>query len=562
MGDRRTKSKKLSEARPQGRALRGGPAPAAVPTPQMLRRLRGELLARLLCIDESCGCILEDELCQRMAAGNDPGVGDFVTIFREIRELCDKGRRFIRESLGKDRVAANGVCSMEVVNKIIHDFKNLIAGITYRCQLLCEENDERFSPFAGDIDDIQRQFATCMAAMDEARGLVPAEPIAPSNASDRPPAGKKDEPCRIEGGISPSVLSPEVGHILVVDDERESRDYLGRELKRCGHTVTLSEDGRQALEALERNCYSPGAGEIDLVLLDLWMREVNGVEVLEEMKKDYGLRSIPVVMVSASTDIQGMVQCICAGADDYLVKPFEPKLLQARVTSCLAKRKLQKRERVLGEQIRAAKERADNLLYNIFPYTVAEELITSGAVKPRGCDQVAVMFCDVVGFTAYCNQRSPEEVVAQLSELFSAYETAVHQCKVEKIKTIGDCIMITAGLLQRFDNPVLACLQCGVMMIDAARRCSAKWEVRTGIHIGPVVTGMAGNKLYAFDVWGDTVNTASRIERTADPGTISVSEPAWAQVYQYCKGKSLGVKPLKGKASMEVFRFEGFRDRS
>jgi len=126
--------------------------------------------------------------------------------------------------------------------------------------------------------------------------------------------------------------------------------------------------------------------------------------------------------------------------------------------------------------------------------------------------------------------------------------------------TIGDCMMITAGLMQRYDNPVLACLRCGVEMIEAARSCRAAWKVRIGIHTGPVVAGMAGNQHYAFDVWGDTVNTASRVEGTAEPDTISVSEPAWAQVYQHCKGRSQGLRPLKGKASMEVFRFEGFRD--
>jgi adenylate cyclase len=528
-----------------------------------------EPLARLQCIDEICRNVLEDELCRHLAESDSEADGDFLSTIREMRELCDKGSQFLRAAFGKDSEAQAGAISMEQVHKDVHGFKNLIAGITYRCQFLCEQNDERFLPFAEDIGEVRRQFSACMAAVDEARGL-----------EERPSAQLASEgPARVADEISadspslarrPGVKSPEAptgpapdletGHILVVDDEEECREYLARELEKRGHAVTAVEDSRQALELLERHCYLPDAGEIDLVLLDLRLRERSGCEVLDEIKKDYGMRFVPVVMVSASSDIESMVQCIGAGADDYLTKPFEPKLLLARVASCLAKRKLHKREQVLTEQIRAAKQRADNLLYDIFPYTVAEELITSGAVKPRGCDHVAVMFCDVVGFTSYCCQRSPAEVVAHLDELFSAYEEAVRQYSVEKIKTIGDCMMITAGLMRRFDNPVLACLRCGAMMIEAARRCSAHWEVRIGIHVGPVVAGMAGNKHYAFDVWGDTVNTTSRVERTADPGTISVSEPAWAQVYQYCRGRSLGVQPLKGKNSMEVFRFDGLRE--
>jgi len=524
----------------------------------MLRKLRVEPAARLRHIDEICRAILASDLCRPLADGDGLDSGDFVGTVREMREICAKAGEFLCARFAEDRAGCPDQ-SMAEVNRDVHDFKNLVAGITYRCQFLREQDDERFRPFTEDVDEAERQFHACLAALDEARGLASAperiHPGEPLCAPHLPLARAEALP------VAASPLA-EAGHILVVDDDEESRRYLARQLKQHGHTVTLAADGQQALQLLEDRCYNPGANEIDLVLLDLWMNEKNGFEVLDEIKKDYGLRSIPVVMVSASTDIDSVVQCIGAGADDYLVKPFEPRLLLARINSCLAKRKLRKQERILIEQIRAAKERADSLLYDIFPYTVAEELITSGAVKPRGCDHVAVMFCDVVEFTSYCNQRSPEEVVAHLDELFSAYDEAVRQCKVEKIKTIGDCIMITAGLMQRFDNPVLACLQCATRMIQAARRCSARWEVRIGVHIGPVVAGMAGNRHYAFDVWGDTVNTASRVELTADPGTISVSEPAWAQVYQCCKGTSLGMKPLKGKASMEVFRFEGFRDEA
>jgi class 3 adenylate cyclase len=294
-------------------------------------------------------------------------------------------------------------------------------------------------------------------------------------------------------------------------------------------------------------------------LLDLKMKNVDGFTVLAEMKKDYAMRSIPVVMISAHSDVETQVRCIAHGADDYLVKPPHPALLGAQVRSCLSKGWLRKQERLLSDQVRASKQRADDLLYNIFPYTVARDLVTTGTFEPRCCDNVAVLFCDVVGFTSYCDSRPPKEVVANLNDLFSSYEDAIEQCGIEKIKTIGDCIMVTAGLMTHFENPVLSCLQCGKLMVAAARDSKAKWEVRVGIHVGPVVAGMAGRKHYLFDIWGDTVNTAARVQSTAEPGAINLSELAWAQVYKTCYGKSLGMKKLKGKTSMEVFQFEGFR---
>jgi class 3 adenylate cyclase len=519
---------------------------------QARRALRVEPRVRLQSIDAICQEILNDAGWERLADSEDPLPGEFRELLGEIRGLCEKGLCFLQTAFTDS--SSGEESDVDAINKSVHDFKNLIAGITYRCQYLREHRNSRLLPWSGDLESIQQQFAGMIAALDAARGVAAK---LPAHAATEPCAAPPTETVVAEPTASPL---REDGRILVVDDEEDGRQHLARELQKHGHQVTAVGDGAQALHLLEQACYTPGSEEFDLVLLDLRMRDKDGIEVLRELKRDYGLRSIPVVMVSANDDIDSVVQCVAEGADDYLTKPFEPRLLQARVGSCLVKRKLQKQQRVLIERIQSARQRANELLYHIFPYTVAEELITSGAVKPRGCDHVAVMFCDVVGFTAYCGQRSPDEVVAQLHELFTAYEAAVRRHHVEKIKTIGDAMMISAGLMQQFANPVLACLRCGVEMIEAARQCSAQWEVRIGIHIGPVVAGMAGNEHYAFDVWGDTVNTASRVEGTAEPGTIHLTEPAWAQVYSCCKGKSLGIRPLKGKQSMELFRFEGFRD--
>jgi class 3 adenylate cyclase/CheY-like chemotaxis protein len=533
------------------------PAPAAdrASAASILCKLRTEPAARLRCIDQICQEILGDELCLHLAESDGREDNDFLALLRETREVCEKGLDFLRRTFSRNR-RLDAPDGMAQIGKDVHDFKNAVAGITYRRQFLSDQGDERFLPFAEELAEIGRQFDRCMSALDEARGMPSRQPAAAVPAAEAPP-----RPAPAASAADACMLNRfDAGHILVVDDDEETRNYLARELGRCGHEVTAVGEIDAALKILEEHCYQDHKRDIDLVLLDLWLNGRNGCEVLEELNKDYGLRSIPVVMVSASSDIDSVIQCISSGADDYLTKPFDPRLLQARVGSCLAKRKSDKRERVLMEEIQVAKRRADNLLYSIFPYTVAEELITSGAVKPRGCDRVAVMFCDVVGFTSYSAGRKPAEVVARLDELYTAYEAPIAGHKVEMIKTIGDCIMLTSGLLQRVEDPVMECLRCGSEMIQAARSCSSQWQVRIGLHVGPVVAGMAGTRHFAFDIWGDTVNTASRVEQTAAPSTISVSEPAWAQVFAQCKGRSLGIKKLKGKEAMEVFCFEGFRE--
>lgn len=515
---------------------------------KLLREIRVECCAILNCIDFVCEEVLADELCHQLKeASTDSLNDDFITTLEAIREICTEGLVAMRAefSFGNYQERLDESFS-EATSRSAHDLKNLVTRIKYRADDLLEEGDERFLPFEDHVREIQGYCHHFIQRIDDRRFSRPEDRV---NESSSTITVTHDTQGRLQI----------VGNILIVDDEAEKANHLANILRKENHVVTIATSGSAALKLLDNNCYGNDENAIDLVLLDMIMPSMNGYEVLDEMKKDYGLRSIPVVMVSAESDISNIVRCISRGADDYLTKPCDPGLLRARVSSCLTKSQLRKQERILTNQIRQAKQRTDRLLHSIFPYTVAEELVTSGAVKPRGCDQVAVLFCDVAGFTSFCKGRSPDEVVENLHELFSAYENVIEECGVEKIKTIGDCIMVTAGITSRFENPVYSCLKCGHRMIEAAKQCSAQWDVRVGIHIGPVVAGMAGNSQYAFDVWGDTVNTASRIEGTADPGTISVSEPAWSQVFHLCRGRSLGLQALKGRDSMEVFRFEGLR---
>src|SRR5262249_44086180 len=118
----------------------------------------------------------------------------------------------------------------------------------------------------------------------------------------------------------------------------------------------------------------------------------------------------------------------------------------------------------------------------------------------------------------------------------------------------------TAGLLRRVENPVLSCVRCGLEMIAAAQCLQTQWNVRIGIHSGPVVAGVLGHRQYLFDLWGDTVNTAARMESHGVPGLITLSGDAWQQIAHCCRSESRDVIPVKGKGTMEVVRFREFID--
>ena len=295
----------------------------------------------------------------------------------------------------------------------------------------------------------------------------------------------------------------------------------------------------------------------DLILLDIIMPELNGFQVLERLKADNALRHVPVIMISAFGDVDSVVRCIEKGAEDYLAKPFNPVLLQARVNACLEKKRLRDMEVLYLAQIKKEQQRADELLHVILPGEIVKELKETNTVRPKRFAQVAVLFCDIVGFTPYCDRSQPEEVVANLQLLIEAWEEIALRNQVEKIKTIGDAFMAAAGLLHLTDDhPVLHCVRCGLEMIAACQSLSTGWNLRVGIHVGPVVAGVIGRRQYLFDLWGDTVNTAARMESHGVPGSVVLSGPAWQLIAPRCRGESLGIVSIKGKPPMEMVRLD------
>jgi len=341
--------------------------------------------------------------------------------------------------------------------------------------------------------------------------------------------------------------------LLVVDDEEFNRNLLVRQLNKEGYdNIETAGNGHQALQ-MARD------GDFDLVLLDIEMPELDGHQVLEQLKSDMRLRSIPVVMISGVEEVDAIVKCIELGAEDFLAKPFNPVLLRARVGACLEKKRLADQERQFLKNIKEEKQRSEGLLNVILPAAAAAELKSTGTVKPRRYDNIAILFCDIVNFTQFCESHGPEEVVSRLQALFERYEELTTKYDMEKIKTIGDEFMSSAGLQQTNADPLLSAVKCGLEMAAAATELDDDWQVRVGVNCGPVVAGIVGRDKYQFDVWGDTVNMASRMAGAGSPGAVAMTYDAWMQVESDCEGRSLGRMDIKGKGSVEVIECTGVR---
>ena len=334
--------------------------------------------------------------------------------------------------------------------------------------------------------------------------------------------------------------------ILVVDDNEDNRFTLSMRLEACGYSnLVVAENGREALDKMR-------AQPMDLILLDIMMPELDGFGVLEAMKADVALRDIPVLVISAADDIGSVVKCIELGATDFLTKPFNPVLLKARVDKCIEQVRLRAQEVTYHQRIESEKRRADGILATVLPREIVRALKRSDKLQPRLYDDVTVMFCDIVGFTAYSERNPPETVFSELEALVERFEEITRKHGLEKIKTIGDAFMATSGLLSPHDEPVRAAVACGLDMVADGQAFGAGLGIRIGIDHGPVVAGIMGKTQFQFDVWGDTVNTAARIEGAARPGSVCVSGRAWMHLRHQADGRSLGLVDLKGKQKIEI----------
>jgi class 3 adenylate cyclase len=330
----------------------------------------------------------------------------------------------------------------------------------------------------------------------------------------------------------------ETGHVLVVDDIATNRDLLSRRLSQDGHRVSAAEGGRQALAMLE-------AEDFDLVLLDLMMPDVNR------------LRDIPVIMISALDEVDSVIRCIEAGAEDYLPKPFNPVLLRARINACLERKALRDRERDHLARIEDEKERHKKLLLNILPEPVVGRLNSGETLIADRFDAVTVLFSDLVGFTEMSSRLSPSEIVTLLNRLFSDFDGIARARGVEKIKMIGDGYMVVAGVPRPHPDHAEAIARMALDMqgavADARESMGQDLAFRVGIHTGPVVAGIIGTHRFLYDVWGDTVNVASRLETTSPPNRIQVSQATAALLPSEFALTPRGTVDVKGKGALETF---------
>jgi class 3 adenylate cyclase len=346
--------------------------------------------------------------------------------------------------------------------------------------------------------------------------------------------------------------------ILIVEDSPINRKILKSLLEKQGYRIRTAEQGKEALVLLE-------AEVPDLIVLDILMPEMDGLALCRLLKQRDATRDTPVIFISSLDDTVDKLNGFAAGGVDYITKPFSPAEVLARISThlklCRLQRQLEEKNRLLELE----KQKSEALLLNVLPSRVARELMLTGSCAPQYFPEVTVCFADIVQFTAAAATLDPEILIGELNVLFTAFDRIAEANGCERMKTIGDAYLCVCGIPEGNSHHVQAMADAALAMRDYLaernRTAALQWQIRIGMHSGPVVGGIVGTKKYLYDIFGDTVNIAARLEALSAPMRIHVSDTVCrALQHGFIFTDSQNVE-MKGKGIQSTCFLEGRQPR-
>ncbi len=341
-------------------------------------------------------------------------------------------------------------------------------------------------------------------------------------------------------------MDNEISRILIVDDIEENLKVLTETLTQEGYHPLQAKSGERAIQIAKK-------AKPDLILLDIKMPGMDGYETIKHLKSDPDIADIPVIFISALNQIEDKVLGFNSGAVDYVSKPFQKEEVLARVSTHL---KLREALKVIERE----REKSECLLLNVLPEAVARELKETGHSEPQNFKDVSVLFSDIVDFTGYSTNFEPRKLIEELNDLFTNFDRIMEENGCERIKTIGDAYLAVCGIPKYIDDHAIRLTKAAKDTLDYLKernsKSEIKWEVRIGIHSGEVVGGIVGTKKYIYDIFGDSVNIASRMESNSKPMSINISEETFQKVKNEFKCLEREPLDVKGKGVLKMYFVE------
>lgn len=353
-------------------------------------------------------------------------------------------------------------------------------------------------------------------------------------------------------GMAPSLAAhgggPEgAGTLLVIDDNATSRDLLARQLAGYGYIVDTAADGAQALERLASTAF-------DMILLDVIMPVMDGVETLRRLKADPALRAVPVVMLSSLDETDAALRCLELGAEEYLSKPVPSRLLQARIEANLLLRRLRDHGRLLEERVREDGALLERILGDAFP-PAAAATVSAGGTYRQAIPQMAVLVCRLDPRDAPAGGGTPAEQLARFGALCARGEAEATARGMEAHVSHRDAFVVAVAGSDDAPGEPAALADLALALLDpiaAPGPGGGAWPVRAALHQGSAVAGVVGERRPRFDVWGEAVDTALALATQAEPGSALVSPTAQSLLNSATPLEAVGVREVPGRGRMRL----------
>jgi class 3 adenylate cyclase len=341
-------------------------------------------------------------------------------------------------------------------------------------------------------------------------------------------------------------------NIVIAEDEKIIALDLSNTLQKLGYKIAgIAASGTGIFPLIEK--FNPS-----LVMMDIMLEgDMTGIEAAEIIARKYGL---PVVFLTALTDDETIDKAKMTNPFGYVLKPYDEKTLHSSIEMALYKHKIERELQLKSRQLEEEKKKTDELLKNILPEEIVEEIKVKGAVKPRYYPAVSVLFTEFSDFDLITSVVEPGELLNEVNEVFENFDKIIQKYGIEKLKTIGDSYMIASGLPVAADDHAIKILQAAVEMQEYIKKRNQfrrlKLEMKVGIHSGAVVAGIVGMKKFTYDIWGDAVNIASRMASGCEPNKINISGDTFNLVKSRFKCIHRGKMNAKGKGEIDMYFVE------
>ncbi len=332
--------------------------------------------------------------------------------------------------------------------------------------------------------------------------------------------------------------------ILVVDDESFNLSLVARFLKSEGYenVETLSDSTQAIALHLEK--------DFDLILLDIHMPVMDGFEVMQALRDLPRADYLPILVFTGDQDHETRIKALQLGAKDFLTKPLTKSEASSRIRNMLE-------VRALYNQNRRERDAYQSLLLNTLPATIVARLNAGETEIADNLEDITVLFADLVGFTSASSVLPADKILSDINRVFESFDTLADQFHIEKIKTIGDCYMAVSGLTGDGVEATFCMVEFALATLekldDLRPTLHHPFHVRIGISLGPVVAGVLRGKRSIFDVWGDTVNVASRYESSGVPNRVHIAKPVADRIRESYAIEERPAIDLRGKGSMPSF---------